>query len=201
MSLLLRIFRPRIRATWQQFCEEIGADFVPGKGLRGADTIRAYHENWTITIDTYKRGKRPTVTRIRAPYVNADSFYFRIFNKGAFSGARKLSGMQDVVIGFPRFDQEYIIQGNDEIKLRQMFTPERIRRVITWQPAVDLWNREDKSWMTNEWREGRNELSFQTQGVIADIDQLRDLYDLFAEILNHLCQIGSAYEDDPSLPK
>lgn len=201
MSLLLRIFRPHVRTIWQQLCEEIDADFIPGKGLRGADTIKAYHENWTIIIDTYKRGKRPTITRIRAPYINADSFYFRIVNKGVFSSARKSAGMQDVVIGFPRFDEEYIIQGNDEQKLRQMFTPERIRKIITWQPAIDLWNQEDKSWMTNEMGEGQNELSFQTQGVITDIDQLRNLYDLFAEILNHLCHIGSAYEDDPLLPK
>lgn len=201
MSLLHRIFRPHIRTIWQQVSDEIGADFIPGKGFRGADTIRAYHENWTIIIDTHKRGRRPIITRIRAPYINADSFYFRIFNKGAFSGIKSLSGMQDIQIGFPGFDEEYIIQGNDERKLRQMFTPERIRKVITWQPAIHLWNLEDKSWITDEWGEGLNELSFQTRGVIADIDQLRDLYELFADILNHLCHIGSAYEDDPLIPR
>jgi hypothetical protein len=34
-------------------------------------------------------------------------------------------------------------------------------------------------------------------GIIKDLHHLRGLYDLFAEILDHLCHIGSAYEDDP----
>ncbi|HBO44212.1 MAG TPA: DUF3137 domain-containing protein, partial [Planctomycetaceae bacterium] len=47
--------------------------------------------------------------------------------------------------------------------------------------------------------EGVDELWFQVIGVITDIDRLKSLYYLFAETLNHLCHIGSAYEDDPKL--
>ncbi len=36
-------------------------------------------------------------------------------------------------------------------------------------------------------------------GVIKDTERLKQLFDLFAEVLNHLCQIGSAYEDDPGM--
>lgn len=201
MSILIRIFRPHIREVWQKLTAEIDADFIPGKGLRGADTIQAYHENWSIIIDTLKRGKRPIITRIRAPYINADSFHFRISRKHVGSGIQKLAGMQDVVIGYPQFDKDFIIQGNDEYKLRQLFTHDRIRRLIAWQPAIRLWNIEDTSWITDDWGEGLNELSFQTPGIIQDLGQLRDLYELFAEILNHLCHIGSAYEDDPQIPR
>ena len=201
MSLLLRILRPNIRPIWKKLSEEIEADFIPGRGLRGTDTIQAYHENWTIIIDTVKKGKRPTFTRIRAPYVNADSFHFRIFRRNLGSNIRQLAGMQDVEIGYPDFDRDFIIQGNDPHKLRQLFTHERIMRLIAWQPAIHLWNIEDTSWITDEWGEGLNELSFQTVGIIEELDRLYDLYELFAEILNHLCHIGSAYEDDPLLSK
>jgi hypothetical protein len=42
-------------------------------------------------------------------------------------------------------------------------------------------------------------LYLQVAGVVKDVDRLKLLYELFAETLNHLCHIGSAYEDDPKL--
>ena len=66
---LLDVFRPHKRIIWQQFAARYEADFIPGKGLRGHDAIKAYHGNWIIYFDTVKRGKRK-YTRIRAPYVN-----------------------------------------------------------------------------------------------------------------------------------
>jgi hypothetical protein len=35
--------------------------------------------------------------------------------------------------------------------------------------------------------------------VIKDLDRLRALFDLFAEVLHQLCVIGSAYESDPGV--
>jgi len=31
-------------------------------------------------------------------------------------------------------------------------------------------------------------------GVIKDVERLKQLFELFAETLDHLCRIGSAYE-------
>ena len=199
MSRLLEIFRPEKRAVWKKFCEMTEADFVPGRGLMGKDAIRSYHKNWVIVIDTYKQGKRPTFTRIRAEYVNADSFYFRIYRRKAFSGINKLLGMQDIVVGYPAFDKDFIIQGNDERKLKMLFNHDRIRRLISWQPDIHLESEVDNDWMIDEDRMGIGLLSFKVMGIITDLNRLHDLYDLFAELLNHLCHIGSAYEDDPEL--
>jgi hypothetical protein len=44
-----------------------------------------------------------------------------------------------------------------------------------------------------------DELHFQVLGVIKDIPRLRALFDLFAEVLDRLCLIGSAYEGDPGV--
>jgi hypothetical protein len=35
--------------------------------------------------------------------------------------------------------------------------------------------------------------------TIKDIARLKALYDLFAEVLDHLCKIGSTYENDPGV--
>jgi hypothetical protein len=36
-------------------------------------------------------------------------------------------------------------------------------------------------------------------GLIKDVDRLKHLYDLFAETLDELCRIGSAYQSDPGV--
>ena len=199
MSRLLSIFRPEQEAIWRQLAHEIDGKFLPHGGKRGAHAVVAKEGEWTVILDTHKKGKKLTKTRIRAPYVNRDSFYFRIYRRQAGSNIRKMVGMQDVLVGEKAFDDAFIIQGNDERKLTMLFSNPRIRQFISWQPEIWLFNNPDESWVVDTWREGISELSFQVPGIITDLSRLHDLYGLFAELLNQLCHIGSAYEDDPFL--
>lgn len=43
-------------------------------------------------------------------------------------------------------------------------------------------------------------LEFHVPGIITDIERLKLLFDLFAETLDALCRIGSAYEGAPHTP-
>jgi hypothetical protein len=45
--------------------------------------------------------------------------------------------------------------------------------------------------------EGVDELYFEIPGQITDMGQLEAMFNLFAETLHSLCEIGSAYESDP----
>lgn len=199
MSRLLGIFGREQENVWRMLSEEVGGEFIEGRGLLGKDLVRIQHQHWTLLLDTFKRPKQPTYTRIRAAYVNRDSFEFRIFRKDLSSGISKAAGMQDIEVGHEEFDRDFIIQGNDEIKLRQLFDHNRIRQIISWQPRIQLFNEVDETWVTHPFGEGLSELSFEAMGVIKDLQQLRDLYELFSQLLNHLCHIGSAYEQDPEL--
>lgn len=196
MSRLSSLFRSRRREVWQAFCAELGGTYVKGRSAQG-DAIHLRQGPWPVVIDTLQRPKQPTYTRVRAPYVNRDSFAFRIYRRRAGSGLRKLAGMQDVVVGYPAFDDAFIIQGNDTRKLKQLFAHPDLRQLIQWQPEIWLANDADQSWMLDTWREGISELRFQVPKVITDPQRLRDLYDLFGLLLNHLCDIGSAYDDAP----
>jgi outer membrane protein assembly factor BamB len=140
-----------------------------------------------------------TYTRIRAPFINKDGFRFTVYRKSIFSGLGKMLGMQDVEVGYPEFDEAFIIKGNDETKLRALFANERIRQLIEMQPHIYLTVKDDEGWFRSQFPEGVDELYFRASGVIKDLDRLKSLYYLFAETLNHLCHIGSAYEDDPNL--
>lgn len=192
---LLDVFRPHKRLIWKQFAARYGADFVAGKGILQHDVIKVHHGNWTIYFDTYKRGKR-RFTRIRAPYVNRDSFHFHIHRANFLSGVGKSLGMQDVVVGHPEFDKAFIIQGNSDKKLQQFFDNNLIRDLLSYQAAGSLEIRLDKSWSHDPFSEGESELYFEVPVIVDNLQQLEDLYNLFAEVLDHLCDIGSAYEDE-----
>ncbi|MDX2249002.1 MAG: DUF3137 domain-containing protein [Bacteroidia bacterium] len=200
MSGKFGIFGPSRKEIWKQLSEEIQADYVDG-GFWKNDKVVAFHRNWMITLDTYtvSTGKSSqTYTRIRAPYVNRDDFLFTIYRKSFFTGIGKLFGLKDIEVGYPEFDEAFIIQGNDERKLQMMFSNPQIRELIGYQPAILLQLKDDEGWFKPKFPEGVNELYFQTYGVIKDLTRLHDLYDLFAVTLDHLCEIGTAYEDDPT---
>lgn len=202
MAFLRQLFGPSKDEIWRQLCEQVGGDFFSGS-LWKSSQVQVHHKHWTLTVDTYEqpRGKHggTTYTRMRAPYVNKDGFRFTIYRRGFFSDLGKLFGMQDVEVGDPEFDEAFIIKGDDEEKLRKLFANPRIRQLLGQQPRIHLSVRDDEGWFKARFPEGVDELYFREIGIIKDIDRLKTLYDLFAEVLDHLCQIGSAYEDDPGV--
>ena len=201
MGILRSIFGPSQEEIWSQFSNEIGADFVD-EGFWKSKKVVARFENWVVTLDTYTRssGKTSTIyTRIRAPYVNKDGFKFKIYKSGWFSDIGKTLGMQDVEIGYPEFDEKFIIKGNDESKLIELFSSDKIRELINVLDNIYLEVKEDEGWFGTDFPDGVDELYFQTMGVIKDIERLKSLYMLFSLILNKLCLIGSAYEHDPEV--
>jgi hypothetical protein len=187
---------------WKQLCAAIGADFVDGGFWKG-DKVQAHVKSWTITLDTYTVSSghsHVTYTRMRAPFVSRDGLRFRIYRKGLFSGLGKALGMQDIEVGHSlHFDEDFIIQGNDESKIRSLFANSEIRRLIAEQPQIRLELKDDEGFFRVRFPEGVDELHFQVVGVIKDVERLKKLFDLFAEVLEELHRMGSAAEEAPGV--
>jgi hypothetical protein len=202
MGFLTGVFGPGREEVWKQLCAEIGADFVDGGFWRG-DKVQAHVKGWTITLDTYTVSSghsHVTYTRMRAPFVSNDGLRFRIYRKGLFSGFGKALGMQDIEVGHSlHFDDDFIIKGNDEARIRALFANSEIRRLIQEQPQIRLELKDDEGFFRKHFPEGVDELYFQVVGVINDVQRLRQLFDLFAEVLEELHRMGSASERDPEV--
>jgi len=201
MGAYRRMFGPSQREIWRKLSEEMNGRFLQG-GFAKGDKVQVSHGEWTLTLDKFAvhTGKVTIIyTRMRAPYVNPDGFRFRVYRKGFFSDLGKLLGMQDVEVGQPAFDEAFIIKGNDESKLRQLFGNPKIRELIDAQKEIDFSVKDDEGWFGPTFPDGVDELSFMVAGLIKDIDRLKLLYELFAETLDELCRIGSAYRSDPGL--
>ena len=201
MGALRRMFGPSQREIWQQLSHEMNGRFVAG-GFAKGDKVQVAHGEWTLTLDKYvvSTGKvMITYTRMRAPYVNPDGFRFRVYRRGMFSEIAKVFGMQDVEVGQPGFDEEFVIKGTDENRLRQLFANPKIRELIEAQKDIDFSVKDDEGWFGPTFPEGTDLLSFTVTGVIKDVERLKLLYELFAETLEELCRMGSAYRSDPGV--
>jgi len=194
-------FGPDKEEVWRQLCREIGGEFVEGGFWKG-NKVQVHVQPWTITLDTYTvntQHSHVTYTRMRAPYVNPEGFRFTIYRKGFFSELGKLLGMQDIEVGDPEFDEAFIIKGNDEVRVQNLFADARLRELVKVQPTIRLDVKDSEGWFGPKFPENVDELHFQVVGVIKDVDRLKSLFDLFAAVLEQLCRIGSAYKQEPGV--
>ena len=197
MSFLKALFGPSRTEIWQQLSREMGGRFHEADFFRGS-AVQARTADWIITLDTYtvSTGKSSqTYTRLRAPYFNPEGFRFEIYRAGIFSELGKGLGMQDIEVGHPRFDRDFVIKGNAPGRVRRLFDNPRIRHLIDAQPRIRL-SVKGHEGLFSKFPDGVDELHFQSTGVIKDLAQLRTLFDLFAEVLQQVCHEGRAYEDD-----
>ena len=203
MSILRDLFGPSRNEIWRQFAAAVGGNMTEGAFWRGGK-VEAAHGQWIITLDTYtvSTGKSSIIfTRMRAPYVNPDGFQFTIYRRGIFSDIGKWLGMQDVAVGEAQFDEDFIIKGNDEARLRRLFADAKLRELISAQPTIHFCVKDDENrfWGGRNFPPDVDELYFQVTGVIKDVDRLKLLYGLFSETLDELCRMGAAYEKNPGV--
>jgi hypothetical protein len=201
MGLFRELFGPSREEIWSQLSNEIGAEYEEGGFFKEGKVVLSYRQ-WEITLDTYAvhTGKSTIIyTRMRAPFVNKDGFGFNIYRKNIFSGIGKLFGMKDIEVGDAFFDDEFIIQGEPEHLVSRLLSNVEVKQLIQNQPDIHFQVKDDDGWFKGKFPEGVDELYFEVVGVIKDRERLKNLFDLFALILDELCRIGSAYETDPGV--
>lgn len=197
----MALFGKSRKEAWQKVAEEMGFQLVEG-GFFKTDKIIGKLYDWTITLDTYtvSTGKSSTTyTRIRTPYRYKDDFRFKIYRKGIFSNLGKLLGTQDVEVGVPSLDENFIIQGNHEDKMKTLFTYESIRKIIEGQDRIRLEVKEDDGFMGTKFPEGVKQLYFQDHGVIKEEKRLVALLYLFGEVLKKMHELDSIENIDPQV--
>jgi hypothetical protein len=199
MGVWRTLFGPSKSELWRQLSEEINGRYQ--RGWSG-ERVQATHDEWTVTLDTFVVSTGKTYipfTRMRAPYVNPESFRFTIYRKSIFSEMATWLGMQDIDVGDPPFDEDFVIKGTHEERVRALFRNPRLRELIDAQPKIHLTVKDDEGWFGRKFGEQVDELYFAVPGVIKDVERLKLLYELFGETLDQLCAIGSAYQRDPGV--
>lgn len=201
MGFLRSVFGPSQNEIWSQIATDIGGEYID-QGFWKTNELRYRHAEWELLLDTFtvSTGKSSTTyTRMRAPFVNKDGLYFKVYRESIFSGAGRFFGMQDLQIGNPFFDDAFVIKGNNEAKVRLLLADPNLQELIDQQSQISFEIRDDEGWFGATFPEGVDELYFQRVGVMKDVAELKALFQLFCLALHRLVRIDSAYEDDPNV--
>jgi len=198
MEFFKSLFGPSRDEVWTALCAQIGGEVVPGSLWKG-ERLQARVREWTVTLDEYQvpvmAGKvhtSVTHTRMRAPFPNPTGFRFSIGRSTVFSYLGTLLGMQDVQVGHPEFDATFVIKGNDEAAVQGLCSSERWRALVTAQPKFQLSIQDDDGWFGAEYPAATDVLVFNVADRIREVERLKGLYDVFAETLHELSQMGVA---------
>jgi hypothetical protein len=182
---------------WRRLAEEIGGTYV--SDFWRDDRVLWRHRAWTVVLDIHHYGKGQRETRVRTSFLTRGSFWFTIYPRGLLSTAGKWLGMQDIDVGHSRFDDEYIIQGNDPDTVKALFANERIRFLIESLPEIRLCitDHDHSFWGLPP---GVDELCLTTPEDLRDLTQLKLLFELFAETLDELERMGTLLPETSWMP-
>jgi hypothetical protein len=170
-GIFRKLFGPSQNEIWQHVAAGVGGQFDPAGFWKGGGKISVEVGEWTLTLDTYtvSTGKS-SVTFTRMRAPYVNADGFRF-----------------VVHRVGWFTPVQKLFGMQDIEIGQ--APFDDHFVV----------KHHEGWFGAKFPDGVDELYFQCIGVIRDIELLHNLFDLFAYTLDRLCQMGSAYEDDPGV--
>ena len=186
---------------WSHLAEQINTNLDKDK-FQIHDVLRYSYGEWEITLDQYyvhTGTQKAAYTRMRAPFVNKDGLQFEIYNESLTSSIAKLFGMQDILVGDTFFDDNFIIKGNNEEKIKILLNDKKLMELIELLPDLSFQIREDDGWFSEKFPEGVNELYFLCEGKIKDEAMLKTLFEVFSITLERLVEIDSAYEGNPHI--
>ncbi len=195
------IFGPSKREIWEQFSNEIGAQYISGSLFKN-DRVEFLFQSWLIVLDTYvvSTGKSAiTYTRIRSPFITNENFNFHIYKKGFFSSVAKFFGSESIETGDFEFDEQFIIKSSSQKKVLELLCHDGIKCLMLSQPSFDLYIKDDEGFFGSNFPHNVDELYFQVTGVIKDIERLKSLFNLFCSILIALFDMGIISEENPNV--
>ena len=205
MGLFRSLFGSRRDEIWTALREQIGGEVTPRDFWHGQQ-LQVQAGDWTLTLDEYTTmimaGKVMVPvhhTRMRAPFPNPSRFRFSIHRASIFSSLGTLLGMQDIQVDHAEFDEEFVIKGNDESQVRALWDSERVRALVTAQPKIRLAVHDDDGCFGKKYPPTVDVLTFDVAEQIRDVNRLKGIYDVFAETLSRLSEIGVAGKGTGSL--
>jgi hypothetical protein len=119
-------------------------------------------------------------TSFQAPVASEYDFRFALHHQGLIDTAGKFFGMEDVVIGYPEFDEALIIKTNDRERTRRIFSDVNVREIFQ---SLRLFTLHLKHHHVAGPKEKESFLELTIEEGVIDPKVLRNLYDAFYKVL------------------
>ena len=198
MSDLQPLFRKNRAEIWKALACHLDDEGRKWDGQK----LTVRHGPFMVTLDVHAElagYASRVVTRLRAAYINRDGFRFRLRRANWLSDLATMLGTQDIQIGDEAFDEAFIVSSNNPAKAKFLLKDEDLRRELVESQTDLVEVRDDEGDFGPQFPEEVDELYLHTRRKLTRCGEVEELYGIFAVLLNRLCHIGSAYEDDTQL--
>lgn len=183
--------------VWRNFADEKGGETVESR--EGSELVElsipvpGIEATVTFTPVVHQGRKKHRGTTAMLPFEPDDAFIFAIQTEKWIDQVGKAFGLQDVQVQDQLFDSQFLIQGNEEQKIRSLFTDLRLRELLLLQPPSQLRVITDSSQFDPEWfvPEGLHTIVYRQDALLEKIDQLQNVYDILTCTLQQLGALGS----------
>jgi hypothetical protein len=135
----------------------------------------------TIDIDFHPESGNEQgnhTTSITAQLPEQVSFRFRVEKQDFKHEIQKLFGMQHVVVGNQEFDKQYLVQSNDEEKVRELLSDDEVCDILLQQPVTVFEIRERKVGAVRD-----QILDLDIEDRISEPEKLKELFRAFNSVL------------------
>ncbi|MCP4521908.1 MAG: hypothetical protein GY827_09515 [Cytophagales bacterium] len=199
MSFLKDIFGPSQREVWMELAKSVKGDFIEPNGYAKSPMIALKHHNWEIIVDYYAENNNG-YTRVRIPVVNTSNIRLTLYKENFLSSIGKVLGTQDILIGNKQFDDKFMIKGNNDKLITQLFSNEHLRELVMLRTgSFSLAIREEIRWLKKSFPTGVDEIHFVENGKLNDSIDLKELIELFRTLLDTLLEIEAISSKDAGI--
>ena len=183
------------KSVWMDLADEMHGEFTDGTYVVAAKVPLAT-KPWVahMKMHTNPIGKSIAETTVIAvPYAPQHEFKLAVHNSSPIEEVAKIFGLQDIVIGEPTFDKEFIIQGNNVDLLRELFADAQLRALLLGQKAANLSivDHQHKLFGITPPR-GVNVLTFAEKGAINSFERLTSIMELIDTVMERLVHLEVA---------
>ncbi len=192
------IFGKDYEPVWRQFAADNNGTYIVGKP-GDQDSVEIMHSNHKIIFDRYidyrvvgGKSYDTEFTRVRLEFLSPDNLKLRLNRQGVIDNITKLFGAQDIAIGDKEFDKKFMIKGNNEFKIQQIFSSSIVMECVLSQKDIVLEVLDKEGIFNEKIGEGNSMLYYISEQIVTNIDQLNTLLNLYKALIDQLTRIGSA---------
>lgn len=184
--------------VWRNFADEKGGNII---------TETAEEESPVVSLSVpvegtgvkvlflpeTRHGKKAASTAVLVCYPPAGDFAFAIFEEKLRHQLGKALGMQDLQVQDALFDGKFMIQGNDAVKVQELFLDVQLRELVLLQPPTSLHIEKDpaKQYAGHGIPAGLHAVVYQYDGAMNKLLHLQAAYDVVCTVLRQLAAIGA----------
>ena len=174
-----------VNKHWEALAPRMGLRYDKGQMFKTLPTMLGTVDGREVKIWTYTRRSSDTTTRYSAINVGVNNevmHRFALRPEGVVNKMFKSMGAEDIEIGHPDFDQQFIIKANPPELARHMLADREVREMASELKRISI-------------TFGQNNVGYSQVGLITDADRLEKLLALMAALAK---QMESAQDGSPS---